>query len=92
MCLTLERAAVENGRSMVEDRGSTMRKRVRAILYPLSSILFLLPGCVKDTKPVALVDRSPLIVDEAMQQRKLAADGGSISKWRDACLGDWFSA
>jgi hypothetical protein len=24
---------------------------------------------VKDTKPVALVDRSPLIVDEAMQQR-----------------------
>jgi hypothetical protein len=41
----------------------------RAILYSLSSILFLVPGCVKNTAPVALVDRSPLIIDEAMQQR-----------------------
>ena len=39
-----------------------------AILYSLSSIL-LLPGCMKETKPVAAVNRSPLIVDEAMQQR-----------------------
>ncbi len=41
----------------------------RAILYPLSSILILAPGCVKETKPVATVNRAPLIVDEAMQQR-----------------------
>ena len=41
----------------------------RAILYSLSAILFLTPGCAKDTKPVAVVNRSPLIVDEAMQQR-----------------------
>jgi hypothetical protein len=41
----------------------------RAILYSLFSLLFLLPGCVKDTAPAAQVNRSPLIVDEAMQRR-----------------------
>ncbi len=44
----------------------------RAILYSLSSIFLLTTGCMKETKPVALVNRSPLIVDEAMQQRHWA--------------------
>jgi hypothetical protein len=42
--------------------------KLPAILYSLSSIL-VLTGCVKETKPVAEVNRAPLIVDEAMQQR-----------------------
>ena len=45
------------------------RMALRTILYPLSAIFLLLPGCLKETKPVAAVDKSPLIVDEAMQQR-----------------------
>jgi hypothetical protein len=47
-----------------------MRISLRAILYPLSSILLFAPGCVKETKPVAAVSKAPLIVDEAMQQRQ----------------------
>ncbi len=43
--------------------------KLRSILYSLSSIL-LLTGCLKETKPVAEVNRAPLIVDEAMQQRQ----------------------
>jgi hypothetical protein len=34
------------------------------------AIVLAMSGCVKETKPVALVNRSPLIVDDAMQQRK----------------------
>jgi hypothetical protein len=43
--------------------------RACAILYPVFSILIITTGCVKDTKPVAAVDKTPLIVDEAMQAR-----------------------
>jgi hypothetical protein len=51
----------------IENQKSKMG--LRAIVYSLSSIFFLAPGCVKETKPVAAVNKSPLIVDEAMQQR-----------------------
>jgi len=51
------------------DRRSKMALFSHAILYPLSSILIFAPGCAKETKPVATVNRAPLIVDEAMQQR-----------------------
>ena len=42
--------------------------KLRAIFYSLSSIVAL-TGCLKETKPVATVNRAPLIVDEAMQLR-----------------------
>jgi hypothetical protein len=42
---------------------------MRSILYPLFSVFLLLPGCVKETKPVASVDKSPLVIDDAMLQR-----------------------
>jgi len=44
------------------------KMKLRAIIYSLCPIL-LLTGCLKETKPVAVVNRAPLIVDEAMQQR-----------------------
>jgi hypothetical protein len=44
-------------------------RRLRAIFYPLSAIYLLLPGCLKETKPVAAVDKSPLIIDDAMVLR-----------------------
>ncbi len=48
-----------------------MQNLCRAIFYPLSAIVILCqPGCVKESKPVASVNRSPLIIDEAMQQRQ----------------------
>jgi hypothetical protein len=60
---------IENRRSKIADKGSNMKKRCCSILYALSSTLALTTGCLKETKPVALVSRPPLIVDEAMQQR-----------------------
>ena len=49
----------------------TNKKLFSLSLCPAVSLLILLvPGCIKETKPVALVNRSPLIVDDAMQQRK----------------------
>jgi len=57
----------------IENRRSTATIiGLRAILYPLSSIFILLPGCMKETKPVAMVDKSPLIIDDAMLQRNWA--------------------
>ena len=40
-----------------------------AFLFTLSLILALTSGCLKETKPAEAVNRAPLIVDEAMQQR-----------------------
>jgi hypothetical protein len=44
-------------------------RKSKARIFSLAAILILSAGCMKETKPVAEVNRAPLIVDEAMQQR-----------------------
>ncbi len=46
-----------------------LRTRSAGAFCGILPVVLLLGGCFKETKPVALVDRSPLIIDEAMQQR-----------------------
>src|SRR5580700_3048177 len=64
-----EKTSERKAKMKLKHRTSKIAMTARAIVYPLSSILLLTTGCMKETKPVAAVDKSPLIVDEAMQQR-----------------------
>jgi hypothetical protein len=47
--------------------------KIRGVLLgSLLTLMCVIPGCVKQTAPVATVDRSPLIIDDAMANRQWA--------------------